>query len=201
MKSACLILAVFLSLGFSSAHRLLLDQANDDHKRKDPPQLEAVKPNGVGVGVGFGEGGGGVGYGEGTGSGPGGIGYGEGIGTGSGSGPGGIGYGKGIGIGSGSDPGCSTCVPAITIPIPQIPIPQIPQIPIPQIPEVPGCQPAHSVEGPTVGGPDCNLTTGENCSPFHHHGQTGESATVAAKMMEEPTNRAREPYPPDMDHI
>ncbi|XVF04190.1 hypothetical protein REPUB_Repub05bG0060900 [Reevesia pubescens] len=187
MKSACLILAVFLSLGFSLAHRLLLDQANDDHKREDPPHHEAVKPNGVGVGVGvgFGEGGGGVGYGE---------------GTGSGSGPGGIGYGKGIGIGSGSDPGCSTSVPAITIPIPQIPIPQIPQIPIPQIPEVPGCQPAHCVEVPTVEGSDCNLTTGENCPPGHHHGQTGGSATVAAKMVEEPTDRAREPYPPDMDH-
>ncbi|XVF18892.1 hypothetical protein REPUB_Repub11eG0062600 [Reevesia pubescens] len=176
IKSAFIILSVFLSSGFSLAHRFLLDQANDVHKKMDPPHHEAVKPNGEGIGIGYGEGGG---------SGEGGLGYG--VGRGIGSGPGGIGYGEGIGIGSGSGPGVvPPCVPGV--------VPQIPAIP--QIPGVPGCKtgPCHPGLNPWAPIDDCS--PGNNCQPHQNQG----SATETTKEMQEAKNMATEPYPPDVDH-
>ncbi|XVF18890.1 hypothetical protein REPUB_Repub11eG0062400 [Reevesia pubescens] len=153
-KSAFIILSVFLSLGFSLAHRFLLDQANDVNKKMDPPHPEAVKPNGGGVGIGYGKGGG---------SGEGGLGYGE--GRGIGSGPGGIGYGKGMGIGSGIGPGD---VPGITIPIPQIPgIPGCVNEPCYPCPPIAGCSPGNNCQ-----------------PPYYEHQNQGSATETAKEMQE-----------------
>ena len=210
LKSACIVLSVFLYISFSSAHRFFLDQSNDDQENIDPLHHEAVKNlKGEGVGVGYGTGsgsgecsgsGGGSGYGSGvvTGSGDGSCGSGTGKGVGSGGSC--YGSGEGVGYGSGSAPGW---VPGFTIPIPQIPaIPIIPTIA--GILGLPRCVTGPCVEGGHTGGPIGNCSPGNNNGlpdPHYEHQKPGGSSTGTAKEMQEAINYiVSEPYPPVIDH-
>ncbi|EOY12912.1 Uncharacterized protein TCM_031416 [Theobroma cacao] len=177
LKSACIVLSVFLSLSFSLAHRFLLDQATDDYKTVDTLHYGAVKnPNVEGLGVGYGSGSGSKG-GSGAGSGSGSV-YGSygvgatsgsgggssGIGSGSGTGVGseGTGYGSGDGVGTGSDIG---------------------------IPCDPCCDPRcnnGTVKCPHVIYPGCG------------HKIPKGSKNGAAKETQEAINIVSEPYPPDV---
>ncbi|XVE80164.1 hypothetical protein DITRI_Ditri14bG0117700 [Diplodiscus trichospermus] len=204
LPPACLVLSVFLSLGFNSAHRFLLDQTNGDHKNTDPVHYEAVKnPKAEGAGfsnrVGLGSGDRSSAYGSGTrqGVGSGGSGFRYGAESGIGSGPGGSGYGSKIGVrcDSGSAPGCDPGFIGDIIGR---------MLPFPLIPWPPKSAPSPCDEPVHHGGP-CNPGNKEgsgNChpEPCHEHQTGGGSATGAAKEMQEAINIVGEPYPQVIDH-